>query len=860
SRLRELIQTNTVGTADRIKGHALAAIWPENLTVEELFAFLTPQKLEEYRMFISGKLIQGLSPSDLPVALQWIIDQTEVSRNLSFYFDLLIDDILRYAWDNIETAGVLDLFAKIILQRINSYKEIIGDRYGHNPFKLNPDDYTKRRLLVEKMVSMMDPQKDDFYNLIISKPPLVSIDDAEWLIGKINKTSPELIREKRSWGHLLNWTWKCSGSSLDIMNKIYSIYKSTPTLADIFSASFDAIELASEEAKHARKIYETQKKFEEKKKTGIAFPKLNITGHIQNALDQLEQGESDAWWVLIHWMAYAEDGTHSAIIDITTSIGWNFLDDSKKEQMAAYAQTYLLTKKPQINTDLKTFYETDSAAYKGLVYLKNYAVEIYNLLPVDVWKKWARVIVLYPIWEDRDSMPTHKKIIQRAYNKVPHEICKCLGEYIDSEKSLNINLELLDKFDLCRDAVLSFFLFEKIKKKTITIDTSSKIICKLLDWDFKEALIYSKEIIYNSNEEKALSAAAALLFHGPINDWEFILDKIIADAEFGKSLMLRVAHFSEYKKSYIYKLSEKQLEDFYIWLVINFPYEEDPQHNDGHVYSPSNRDDMSHFRDGVFHILQSRGNSASCEAIERISYKFPKSKWLVNCLEKANKIRIENKWIPYKPKEILSLIHDESNSRLIKDEEQLLDIVIEALARIQLKLQGETPLAPLLWDQIVKKPKWENDFSDFIVSQLRDELVHRGIILNREVEIRSSRSGQEGERTDIHIDAISSNNSHDVLKLIVEVKGCWNQELTTAMESQLHGKYLKDNDCKYGIYLVGWFNCPQWNPEDPRQKKAFRNDFSSLAMTLNTQAKKLSRNGCILRAVILDSSLRFSCK
>ena len=131
------------------------------------------------------------------------------------------------------------------------------------------------------------------------------------------------------------------------------------------------------------------------------------------------------------------------------------------------------------------------------------------------------------------------------------------------------------------------------------------------------------------------------------------------------------------------------------------------------------------------------------------------------------------------------------------------------------------------------------------------------LFLHREVEIRSNRSGVEGERTDIHIDAISSTSSHDVLKVIVEAKGSWHDELTTAMETQLLGKYLRGNDCKHGLYLVGWFNCPQWDKDDSRRSKAFRHDLEDLTAVLNSQAMQLSKkDGSTIRVVILDASLR----
>jgi len=63
----------------------------------------------------------------------------------------------------------------------------------------------------------------------------------------------------------------------------------------------------------------------------------------------------------------------------------------------------------------------------------------------------------------------------------------------------------------------------------------------------------------------------------------------------------------------------------------------------------------------------------------------------------------------------------------------------------------------------------------------------------------------------IYVDAIRQlpSGHYDRVSGIVEMRGCWNKELMTAMEEQLKDRYLKNNPSPYGMYLVGWFTCPQ---------------------------------------------------
>ena len=142
---------------------------------------------------------------------------------------------------------------------------------------------------------------------------------------------------------------------------------------------------------------------------------------------------------------------------------------------------------------------------------------------------------------------------------------------------------------------------------------------------------------------------------------------------------------------------------------------------------------------------------------------------------------------------------------------------------------------------------------------LEEDLKQRGIIANREVQIRSGTGGASGERTDIHVDAVwpvGPGGVYDKISVIIETKGCWHPELETAMSTQLVERYLKDNQCQHGIYLVGWFNCPQWDPEDSRRKQAPKYDIEEARMRFKAQAVEISKGAVRIKAFVIDAALR----
>ena len=194
--------------------------------------------------------------------------------------------------------------------------------------------------------------------------------------------------------------------------------------------------------------------------------------------------------------------------------------------------------------------------------------------------------------------------------------------------------------------------------------------------------------------------------------------------------------------------------------------------------------------------------------------------------------------------------------RQVRSETELAEVVIEALRRLEAKLQGETPAAFDLWNTSPYRPKSENEMSNYVARFLRDDLAERGVIIAREVEIRPSASTGGGERTDIHVDvSVDIERNAQRFSVIVEVKGCWNRGLHNDMTGQLARRYLRDNASRTGVFLVGWFHCSAWDPQDYR-KRACSDDPSKLASVLASEAATLRAEGFDIRPFVLNCSLR----
>jgi hypothetical protein len=111
---------------------------------------------------------------------------------------------------------------------------------------------------------------------------------------------------------------------------------------------------------------------------------------------------------------------------------------------------------------------------------------------------------------------------------------------------------------------------------------------------------------------------------------------------------------------------------------------------------------------------------------------------------------------------------------------------------------------------------------------------------------------------DIHIDALTAGarpNAYDRISVIIEVKGCWNRKVNEDMEGQLRDRYLRDNRCQHGIYLVGWFMCSQWDRKGDRRWRTPKRTVAQAQSHFDVQARALS-GSVQLRAVVLNAALR----
>lgn len=847
---------------DELKGYALRALWPGLISAKELFFVLDDPKRENYlgsyAHFLSLDFINLVHDNDIIWALQWVQRQGE-RHILNFSICRCMDAIMFRAWELILNPQIAQVFAQTAILRLEKYDCIADKHNGIHFYELVKMEKERRRILIQFMVDLL--QKEDI-RFILYQGQLILKEDTSWILERQKASISDVSQQK--WAEIVFGVFDTSDRTQ--VETIYEAMKENTILAQRLHCIFAPIDLNSAQADELRKSYLLQLKYAETtKKTLLQPPPAErIRVHLKN----MEFGELAAWWQLNRTMTLEPDSTRygdELESDLTELPGWKAENSEIHQRILAGAQTFLLEANPEPQKWLgtNTIYYPAFAGYRALRLIKQFQPEFVEKISPEVWARWAPIVLAYPTISGEKDVDIHTELVKKAFERSPKVIIDTLMILIDKEDRENNHIFIIRKMAECWGyGLLEEALFAKLKDPNLKSSSFACLLNELLEHGVEDARYYAESLLGSDNQELAVIAAASLLCNIKEKIWDVVWPAIILNAEFGEKVIYRMLELSHHEGlNVIQILDEKKLSVLYIWLEKHFPRSEDPNfENESMAHFVGPRESVAEWRDSILRVLEKRGTKEACSAIAEIQNELPHLDWVKWYLLEAQNNMRRKAWVPIKPGELLALMKSK-RSRFIQSGECLINCILESLDGLELKLQGETPAAIDLWNHVNGKytPKDENAFSDYVKRYLEEDLNNRGIIINREVEIRRGQGGSPGERTDIIIDAVVTDKEGaptDVLSVVIEAKGCWHPELLIAMQSQLAGRYLHENRCQYGLYLIGWFNCKQWDEGDYRLKEAKKYNYADISNYLTKQAQELCVQGRIVRAKVIKASLR----
>ncbi len=862
---------------DELKGYALQAVWPRHLTVKELFAALAPPKRQNYfgsyRRFLTSHFITHLQPADLSIALQWVVERVSRSDGRYQYsiFFPITHDILLLTWAHLDMSGVLEAFARAIVTSVEHYA-VLPEQESQELIQLLADENKRRRVLAAALRECVQCGSDPIC-LFDYKPRLMLQGDILWLIEYLSQTEIEVLQKAiaRLIGCMINVN---TLENKELMDAVYIASQYSPFLASELSWLLQPVQLGSPEAARMKEAYQREKRWKEEQRLFTLRADVPSMERIAQLLDECEQGDIMTWKQVYYDMAYRSDGTpYGDEFRQAHFPNWDKADSAIRTRMIEVAKGYVQVSESEPEDWLGTnsYPFSTVVMYKTLQMLAQETQAYLSTLPVEQWTKFIPVILT---WCDPVHKPIDHELVALVYRIAPDTVIQTMLLLIAKQDKLFQEPPVIQEVESCWDARLAHALLEKVRDENVGPGGVECLLRTLLQHQVSEAREFALSLVDGSLTEehskmRALIAAKMLLRYADDPGWSVIWSAMQLDEDFGTKLVVKFAQsFSGWVPS---QLTEDQLADLYVWLVRHYLPSQYPIPTEASFAGTA--DSVALWRDALIGGLRDRGTFEACKAIQRIASELPELdqfmlKWI---LLEAQELARRSTWKPFSPEEILRVVND-SQLRLVQNGEQLLEVVIESLKRLEAKFHDETPAWRDVWDRIpVASSKqtaegisrkrreyeyWpidENDFSNYVKRHLEENLRQRGVIANREVVIRKD------ERTDIHVDAVIRNSQreiYDTVSVIVEVKGCWNRELLTAMKEQLVERYLKENHCHYGLYLIGWFNCGEWDSGDYRKGDAPNMPIGEAQRQFDAQAAELSLQGINVRALVLNASVR----
>ncbi len=693
---------------DELKGAALLSLWPTLISAEEVFASLTPPKSDlfgAYQLAIH-RLAEKLQPADLPVALRWCV---QLDERMGFSDELwdfrhLVGDILNLACRHLNHLEVCRLFAEAIAVRMRQYdlETVWPTRNDETDSTLLSDD--ERRDVSFHLVVLL-AEHDSLHSLVFdhgSRFAWVLPQDLPWLLEQLkSEADPD---KQSAWAQLIEILFSYYGlyARTEAMEAVVPATQSHFVLAEQMRHWFGPIELNSEQAVQMRSNWESRLNFdreqqerERQARTRETEEKAARRRVVEQRLMDSENGDFEAYWMFDLAMMSAEQsmrgelGTH-----VTQSSFWRSADEAWHGRVLATAIAYLRGREPQSELWLRssTFHRPATAGHRALLLLFLEDRGALDALPDEVLSRWAPVTVWFPWHGDETGERDNQSLLAYLHDRVPQAVADAVEARIDDENARDENyLFTLRKLAFPWSETLHQMLITKARQADLHHVALYNLLHELLEREtlpvFAQALsnasasqpvmmpgparVLGEELLRatlsaaqaatsdeerQSEQERARSIALALLDGAIDGGWPIVWPAMQVDPEWGRELMLDFARHTDLSGRGIFLqwLPAEQVKDWFLWLLEQFPLQEDPHPRGAHMVSP--REDLSHLRDGLLRILQQRGTLEALQFLERIKLAVP-DHWVRHVLPQARRITLAQTWQPLKPIEVLKVLY-----------------------------------------------------------------------------------------------------------------------------------------------------------------------------------------------------------
>lgn len=799
ARLAPLLEPSSADPSDNLRGCALSALWPKQLTTEQLFAALTPPKRQNftgsYQIFIH-RLIEEVTAEQLPVALPWARQQPAAAAG-AWPVDL-VTAIVGVALQSPNVGSLLEPVLDILVAYYGAFHSLEGLIKAPLPVAV-------RRALVAEQVNRLSSGESTPHSGnsageriltdagFIASGLVIADQDLLWLVEQSRRAGSPT--SSSWWLRLLCAAVRDQASPIPdhVFDGLYLLCSEQPTLRDSGGclAEFFAVELTDDRWRKEQaglEILRQRASDDQQRRDRLACQQQFRLA----AIDAFASGaESEPTFIraamplcmgpAAEW-ANAAEARQSLPSD--RALEWLRRACATKQSPPVYANPEDLAWCLAVVAAADRIDEVAPETWRGI------------LTAADEPLSWLQG------WQQPDPKVRDQVLLHGAAT-----LTAWITETNLSAAQMDLLLTLLPWDRAWPATTLQAFL-DNVRSKAdsaqlpllealppIHFAVAAPLLQALAAPPSEaEIRLQAQMMMVGSDHEDSKAWVIQRLFQEPGNpDGRALAEKFVSFHQ-RRSIELPIKPL----------LSPALAATVYPWLLREYPPVEDPStepHQDGGRYH------AGRFRDIARNCLRVGDPAEVKAALESVLAVNAEDAYLQGHL---HRVRREQPWRAPALAEWLALMRNHER-RWVSDQAGLVAVVMESIARFAGYLQGENAEAESLWNDSVPKegkdgiqtPKREEALSNALARHLRRDLQDRKVIVYREVEIRAGKNSRMGPKVDLSVDAVST--TEKALQLLIEVKRCrgdkWND-----IQGQLVDRYLKPMQCA-GIFLVGRYDC-----------------------------------------------------
>jgi hypothetical protein len=846
---------------DEMKGIALHCAIDTGMSAGTLVNVLTEEKRSNYSGAYAHALRRfenmAVSADDVRPIIAWLRNQ-------------LAANSLEYSWDSI----VFHIFSKVALAVVES--KICWSEFGEIAWlalsthhKLSPSRSTRsfddalgldgleerRQTMFVALLTAAGGEARTTASTLLHGTGLVKYEDGPFLIDLYGRQSTS-ERAKQILAYIFtyfpseanavvrDWVLDAAGPYAD---------RADPLLRQVLGESLAVIELQGEKAATLKRYHLMSKRSSEQPVPKQRPKSIEL---LMSSLAASETGTPGHWLNIVSHVRYADDfeGYSMPAPEVAASPLWQVLDDVTKSRVVSAARAFLRHGRPveeMLAPNVMNHGEDAAVAACVLLHTtENDNGDEFDELAV----RWVRALARYIGGEQpRNHID---EILRKAMTQSP----SCVTDEL---------LEIWKQNIVCpQPRVPDFakgFLTEPLKVNLDALlpgleDAPFLCLAKyLLEHKSEQALdeLFGRvEAVDELASDFGASCLELIARHGPQYFVDVVWPRLSQDVNAIEAFAAKYQHITSSQPLPILLFDARMTEQLFELLEEKYPVADDVPMS-GFVEP---RHHVQEFRNCCIVSLKEKASVESIAALERIAARHPSYSWIAYTAHQAEQKAARDAWVPFETAELVAAMKLAAG-RVIRTETELHAVAMEELQQINDKIsaRGVLPAVYFLWDEESSRPKHEPRLSDWLALELRDRLSTRGAVVNREVQVRSHNPKGVGERTDILIEVSTAgkpSTSDEVLRLVIEVKGCWNRDLLSSPEKQLRDDYMGAMQAENGIYLVFWFLCDRWRDDDSRKRSTRRlvpdGSFAGCLAAITEACDKASVAGVRISPVVFD--------